>query len=113
MRLAIRRKVRQVHIVITVGQESVSQRSEYSWFVAAEVIRENEVKSRSSLRFIFIMPVRTVPGATVLDLFHGETEQEHVFLACLLRHFDGRAVPRSDGQGSVHHELHIARSTGF
>jgi len=31
------------------------------------------------------MPVRTVPGAAVLDLFHGEAEEEHVFLACFLR----------------------------
>src|SRR4029077_9839251 len=47
VRLTIRRKVCQVHIVIAVGQESVTQRSEYSWLVAAEVIREKEAKSSS------------------------------------------------------------------
>src|SRR4029077_4237095 len=97
MCLAIRRKVCQVHVVIAERQESVTQRIEYSWLVAAEVIRENEVKSGSSLRLIFIMPVRTVPGAAVLNLFYGQTEQEHVLLPRLLRHFDGRAIARSDG----------------
>src|SRR5258708_20203350 len=61
MRLAIRREVRQVYIVIAVGQESLAQRFEHTWLVAAEVIRKNKVQRGSSLRLIFIMPVSTVP----------------------------------------------------
>jgi hypothetical protein len=29
--------------VIALGQERIAQWSEYAWFVAAEVVRENEV----------------------------------------------------------------------
>ncbi len=86
-----------MHVVIAIRQERLAQWIEHPRLVTTEMIRENEVKSRSSLRLIFIMPVRTVPGTAVLDLFHGEAEEEHVFLPCLLRHFNGRAIARSDG----------------
>src|SRR5207245_10292118 len=59
------------------------------------------------------MPVRAIPGAAVLDLFYGETEQEQVLLPSLLRHFDGCPIACSNCQGSVHHELHVAGSAGF
>ena len=30
-----------------------------------------------------------------------------------LGHFDGRAVPRANSQGAVHHKLHVARAAGL
>ena len=74
MRLAVRGQVRQVHVVIALGQERIVQRSKDSRFIPAKVVRENEVQSSSRLRLIFIMPVRVVPGPAVLDLLHGEPE---------------------------------------
>jgi len=79
VRLAIRRKIRQVHVVIAERQERLAQRIEHAWFVTAKVVRENEVQRRSSFGLIFIVPVGAVPGATVLNLFHGEAEQKQVF----------------------------------
>src|SRR4029077_3217816 len=111
--LAVGGEVRQVHVVVTVCQERVAQGSRDSWLVAAKVVGENEVQSCPRFRIIFIVPVRVVPAAAVLDLFYIEAEQEEVLLTSLLGHLDGRAVTRSDRQGSVHHELHIARSTCF
>src|SRR6266849_465744 len=113
VRLAIGSQVRQVHIVIAEEQECIAQRSEYPRLVAAEVVGENKVESRPGFGLVFIVPARTVPGAAVLDLFHGESEEEHVFLPSLLRHFDGRAIARAARQSSVHHELHVAGSAGF
>src|SRR6266536_207302 len=113
VRLAIGGQVRQVHIVIAEEQEGIAQWSKYSRFVAAEVVGENKIQSRPGLGLVFIVPVRTVPGTAVLDLVHGEAEEEQVFLPGLLRHFDGRTIPCSNWQGSVHHELHVACSAGF
>ena len=47
VRLAVGGQVRQVHIVIALGQERIAQWSEYACFVAAEVVRENEVSTQS------------------------------------------------------------------
>jgi hypothetical protein len=100
-----------VHVVIAVCQQRVAQRSEHSRFVTAEVIVEDEVQSLSRLRLVLIVPIWTVPTSAVFDLFYGETEPEKIFLPSLLHHFDGRPIARSHRQGSVHHELHVARST--
>src|SRR6266404_1926804 len=86
---------------------------EYSWFVATEVVRENKVERRSSLWLVLVVPLRTIPGAAVLDLFHGEAKQEQVLLPSLLRYFYGCPIACSNRQGSVHHEFHVARSAGF
>src|SRR5208282_4460760 len=74
----------------------IAQRSEYSWFVAAEVVGENEVQRSSSLGFIFIVRMRVVPGAAILDLLHCEPDQKHVLFTGFLRHFDGRTVAGSN-----------------
>ena len=113
LRLAVGGQVGQVHVVITVGQKRIAQGSEHPWFVAAEVVGKNQIQSRFGLWLMFIVPLRVIPGAAVLHLFHGEAKQEHVFLPSLLRHFDGRSVACPNGQGSIHHKLHIAGSAGF
>src|ERR1700722_5372614 len=93
--IAIRAQVREIHIVIALGQEHIAQGSEYSWLIAAEVVGENQVKSGPGLRLVFVMPLWIVPGATVLHLLHGEPEQEHVLFSGFLRHFNGRTVAGS------------------
>src|ERR1700739_2188060 len=111
--LAIRGEVRQVHVEVAARQKSVAQRSENSRLIPAEMIRENEVQSRSCLRLIVVVPVRVVPPAAVLHLLCREAEQEEILFTGFLGHFDGRAVTGPDRQGSIHHEFHIARSTRF
>src|SRR5271157_4753429 len=99
--------------MIALGQERLAQWSKHAWFTGAELVREDQIQSRSRLRLMFIVPVWAIPTAAALDLFHREPKQEEVLLSCLFRHFDGCAVARSDRQGPVHHELHIACSTGL
>src|ERR1700683_5205249 len=88
LRLAVRGQVRQIHIVIALIQKHIAQGSEYSWFIEAEVVRENQVQSGARLRLMFIMPVRVIPGTAVLNLFHRKPEQENVLFSGFLRHFD-------------------------
>src|SRR5580704_5259845 len=95
--IAIRGQISQMHIVIALGQKRIAQRSKNSRFITAEVVRENQLQGGSRLRLIFIMPVRVVPGAAVLDFLNGEPEQKHVLFSGFLRHFDGRTVAGSDG----------------
>ena len=62
LRLDVGRQVRQVHVVIAVRQQRIAQRFEDSRLVAAEVVGENQVQRRASLRLVFVVPVRVVPG---------------------------------------------------
>ena len=62
LRLAVRSEVRQVHVVIAVRQKSIAHRSEDARLVAAEVVGEDEIQSRSRLRLIVVVPVRVVPA---------------------------------------------------
>ena len=43
--LDVRGEVRQVHVVITVGQQRIANRIERSGLVAAEVIRKDQIQS--------------------------------------------------------------------
>ena len=47
------------------------------------------------------------------NLVRGETEDKGIFGTCLLYNLDVGTVHGSQGQGSVHHELHVACSRGF
>src|SRR5260370_35261172 len=70
--LAIRGQVRQVHVVIALGQKRIAQGSEYSWFVAAEVVRENQAQSGSRLRLLFIIPLSIEACAAGLSLLQSD-----------------------------------------
>ena len=63
MRLKVGCKVRQVHVVIPVCQQCVTEWSEDTGFIAAEMIGEDQVQRGASLRLIFIVPMGVVPGA--------------------------------------------------
>src|SRR3974377_249569 len=109
---AIRGEVRQVHVVVAV-QKGVSQGGENSRLTTAKMIGTNQIHCCSRLGLILIVPARVVPVAAVFDLLHTKAQQEKVLFSSFLGHFDGGAIASSDRQGPVHHELHIARSTGF
>src|ERR1700692_4567104 len=64
--VAIRDQVRQMHIVIALGQKRIAQGSEYSWFVAAEVVRENQVQSGSRPPRLVLKPVGGLTSGGVL-----------------------------------------------
>ena len=50
-----------MHVVVAIRQKSVAQWGENSWFILAEIVRENEIQRRSGLRLIFVMPEWVVP----------------------------------------------------
>src|SRR5215470_12036124 len=79
---AVGGEVRQVHVVVAVYQQLAAQGSKDSWLVAAAVVGEYEVQSCPRFRLIFMVPVRFVPTAAVLDLFYIGAEQEEVVLTC-------------------------------
>jgi len=60
--LKIGPQICQVHIVIAVLQQHVSQGFEDTGFVAAEVVGEDQVERLTNLRLVFVMPVRVVPS---------------------------------------------------
>ena len=94
-------------------QKRIAQRREDARLVAAEVIGENQVQRRAGLRLVVIVPLRIVPAAAGGHLVRRQAEEEEILLARFLRHLDGRAVARADGQRPVHHELHVARAAGL
>src|SRR5215472_1348357 len=113
LRLNVRGEVCQVHVMIAIGEQSIANWSKGSRLVMAEVIRKDKVQRGSRLGFVLIVPMRVVPGLTILNLFYGETEEEQVFFSRFLGHLNGSAVKSAHSQSPIHHEFHVARSTGF
>src|SRR5581483_5902477 len=63
LRLAIGSQVGQVHIVVAVLEEYISQRIEDAGFTAIEVAGEDQVESRLRLRLVLVMPIRAIPAS--------------------------------------------------
>ena len=74
-----------------------------------------KIRSRAcaGLVLVLVVPAGVVPPPRVRDLLGGQAEEEHVLLAGLLGDLDRGAVAGADGQGAVHHELHVARAAGL
>src|ERR1700752_264196 len=100
-------------IVVTVAQQRIDNGLEDARFVTAEMVGGNEVKRGAGLWLVFVVPTRIGPAPTALDLFGGQTKEKEVLLAGSFGHLDGCTIARADGQGTVHHEFHVAGATGF
>src|SRR5262249_31769734 len=109
--LQIRLQIGQMHVVVSVCQQYVAKRSEDSRFIAAEVVREDQVQCSTCLRFVIVVPLWVIPASTLNDLLRTEAEQEEVLFASFFSHLDRSAIASADGERSVHHELHIACAT--
>src|SRR5215469_17640619 len=77
------------------------------------MIGKDQVQSGPGLWVVLIVPMRVVPSTASGYLLRRQAEQKEILLARLLRHLDGGAVARTDRQGAVHHELHVAGAAGF
>jgi hypothetical protein len=73
----------------------------------------DQVQGRARFRLVIVVPPRVCTSPAVRDLLGGQAEEEEVLLARLLGHLDGGAVARADGEGAVHHELHVAGAAGL
>src|SRR6267142_7121564 len=62
---------------------------------------------------MLVVPMRVIPATAGQNFFRCQAEEEEIFLTRLLGHLDGSAVASADGQGAVHHELHVARAAGL
>src|SRR5262249_1304113 len=99
--LGVRRQVRQVPVVVAPLQQGLAARRADPWLIAAEVIFEDQVEGVPYLRFVLVVPERTVPTAAALHLFGRQPEEEEVLLAGLLRHLDSGSVARANRQSAV------------
>ena len=77
------------------------------------MVGEDQIQGGAGLRLVVVVPVGVIPAAALGDLIRRQTEQEEVLLAGFLRHLDRCPVARTDGQGAVHHEFHVAGAAGF
>src|ERR1700688_2722331 len=100
-----------MHVVIAVLHEGVNDRTEDAWFENAVCVGADGIQCCSYLRIPFVMPLRAVPATAVRDLLRVEPEQKKVLLTSLSRHLNRRAIASTQGEGAIHHELHIARPT--
>jgi hypothetical protein len=62
---------------------------------------------------MLVVPMRVVPATAGQDFFRCQAEEEEVFLTSLPGHLDGGPVAGADGQGTVHHELHVTHAAGL
>jgi hypothetical protein len=53
------------------------------------------------------------PEPPFFDFLGGQTEQEEILVAAFLADFDVGAIQGADGDGTIHHELHVAGARGF
>src|SRR5690242_4302523 len=96
VRLKIGFEIGQMHVVVSVRQQRIAERSKDAGLVAAEMIGEDQVQCSASLRLVIVMPVGIVPTAAAGYLVGGQAEQEEVLLAGFFGHLDRRAVARAD-----------------
>src|SRR6516162_7152623 len=106
-------EVREMHEMITSGQQRVVQRSKNAGFIAAEKIGRDQVQCGAGFRIVVVVPSRAVPAAAALDLVRSQAKQEEIVLAGLLRHLDRRAIAGAERQRSVQHEFHVAGAARF
>ena len=67
-------EVCQMHVVVTMGEESVINRSKDAGLKAAEIVGRDQIQCRSSFRVVVVMPIGAVPAAAVGDLLGAEAE---------------------------------------
>src|SRR5215471_7570868 len=102
-----------MHVVVAVRKKHVAQRRENSWFVLAEIVGEDEIQCSPRFGLIFVMPAWVIPVAAALHLLDGQPKEEQVLLTGLFGHFNRCSIASPNGERTVHHEFHIARSTRF
>src|SRR5579872_715389 len=89
-------KIRQVHVMVAMGEKNVTQWLENSRLVGAKMIGENQIQSGPCFRIIFIVPLRAVPASVIGDLLSCQTEQEKILFVSFLRHLDRCSVASPD-----------------
>jgi hypothetical protein len=81
-----------VPAVVRAAQQRRADRGEDAWFVATEVVVEDQVECLPRLRLVFLVPLKVVPTSTAGDLLRGQDDEEEVILAGLLSHLDGGPI---------------------
>ena len=94
-------------------QQRIPKGGEYARLIRTEMIGRDQVPRGARLGLILVMPMRIVPTAAASYLIGGQTEKKKVLLTSFLGHLDRRAVAGADRQSSIHHELHVAGTTGL
>src|SRR5215469_129058 len=74
VRLEVGFTVCQVHVVVSVGQQRITYRSEDAGLVAAEIIGEDQIQRGPSLGLVVVMPLRIVPTTAPFHLLRRQPE---------------------------------------
>src|SRR5215831_7354672 len=99
--------------MIAVREERLPDRRKYPRLGMAKGIVADHIQDIAKLWLMLVVPMRVIPATAGQYFLRRQAEEEEVFLTCLPGHLDGGAITGDDGQGPVHHKLHVARATGL
>ena len=82
--------------------------------IGTEESGSDQVDHAAQIVVVFVEVARTVTlGEQVGHFFHGEAEDEDVFVAHFFLHFHIGTVERTDGECAVEGELHVTGTGSF
>src|SRR5215475_7347135 len=101
-------------IVITL-QEHPSNPGKETWLMRAEEVRGKGVYDTpdSCIARVIRLWLIAAMGTQLLNFLGLQAEDKNIFLADLLHDLDIGTIERTDGQGAIHRELHVAGARGF
>src|SRR5215813_13311679 len=99
--------------MIAVREERIPDRRKHPMLCMAKGVVADHIQGITDLWLMLVVPMRVIPATAGQNFLRCQAEEEEVFLTCLPGHLDGGAITGADGQGPVHHELHIARAAGL
>src|SRR5262250_1875011 len=99
--------------MIAVREERIPDRRKHPMLGMAKSIVADHIQGIADLWLMLVVPMRVIPATAGQHFFRRQAEEEEVFLTGLPGHLDGGAITGADGQGAVHHKLHVARATGL
>src|SRR5262245_32608571 len=99
--------------MIAMREERIPDRRKHPMLGMAKGIVADHLQGIADLWLMLVVPMRVIPTPAGQHFFRRQAEEEEVFLTCLPSHLDGGTITGADSQGSIHHELHVARATGL
>src|SRR5262245_20646329 len=99
--------------MIAMREERIPDRRKHPMLGMAKGVVADHIQDITDLWLMLVVPMRVIPATAGQHFLCRQAEEEEVFLTCLPGHLDGGAITGSNGQGSIHHKLHVARTAGL
>src|SRR5262249_25560042 len=103
-------KVGEQHVMVAAGKERIDERPEHTGFIHTEEIALDELHDPADICVAVANGPRIGRTAPMRILFGGQSEDEHVFAAGLVKDLYVRSVESADRQGAVELQFHVAGS---